>query len=76
VADFSRALHYAGARGVIVNLWDAAPKDTITYMKNFYRYIREGKTTMEALILIRRDIRSQHPHPFYWASFILHGERH
>ncbi|MDO8724139.1 MAG: CHAT domain-containing protein [Syntrophales bacterium] len=75
VLNFSRAFHYAGARSVVVSLWKSAPKETIAYMGDFYRCIGEGKTGMEALILARREVKSKYPNPFYWASFILHGER-
>ena len=73
--NFSRAFHYAGARGVVLSLWKVAPKETMAYMEDFYRYLKEGKNRTEALILARRVAKSKHPNPFYWAPFILHGER-
>ncbi|MDI6775844.1 MAG: CHAT domain-containing protein [Syntrophales bacterium] len=76
VVNVSRAFHYAGARSVVVSLWKVAPKETIAYMESFSRYLQEGKTRIEALILTRRMIKSKYPNPFYWAPFILHGERY
>ena len=75
VINFSRAFHYAGARGVVLSLWKVAPKETMAYMEDFYRYLKEGKSRIEALILARRVAKSKHPNPCYWAPFILHGER-
>ena len=80
VVNFSRAFHYAGARSVLVSLWKVAPKETpketmaYTYMEDFSRFLKEGKTMIETLILARKTIRDKYPNPFHWASFILHGE--
>lgn len=75
VINLSRAFHYAGARGVVLSLWKVAPKETMAYMEDFYRYLKEGKSRIEALILAKRAAKSKHPNPCYWAAFILHGER-
>lgn len=75
VANFARAFHHAGARSVLVSLWEVASKETVEYMEIFYRHIKQGKTKSEALTLARKEIKSKYPNPFYWAPFILHGER-
>jgi CHAT domain-containing protein len=75
VVNFARAFHHAGARSVLVSLWEVASDETVEYMKLFYRYLKEGKTKAEALRLARNKIKSKYPNPFYWAPFILHGER-
>jgi CHAT domain-containing protein len=75
VVNFARAFHHAGARSVLVSLWEVASDETVEYMELFYRYLKEGKTKAEALRLARNKIKSEHPNPFYWAAFILHGER-
>jgi len=75
VMNFARAFQHAGARSVVVSLWEVASKETVEYMKIFYRHLNDGKSKAEALSLARKAIKSKHPVPFFWAPFILHGER-
>mgnify|MGYP001609960162 FL=1 len=74
VSNFARAFHHAGARSVLVSLWEVASNETVEYMESFYRHIKQGKTKSEALTLARKEIKSKYPNPFFWAPFILHGE--
>ncbi|MBI4689957.1 MAG: CHAT domain-containing protein [Nitrospirae bacterium] len=74
VANFARAFQYAGARSVVVSLWEVASKETVEYMESLYRYLKAGKGRGEALRLARKEIKAKYPNPFYWAPFILHGE--
>lgn len=74
VMNFARAFHQAGARSVVVSLWEVASNETADYMTRFYRYLQAGKSKTEALALARKEIKSLYPHPFFWAAFILHGE--
>lgn len=73
VANFARALHQAGARNVVVSLWEVASEATEEFMTHFYRYLQEGQPKIQALALARKDIRSRYPNPFFWAAFVLHG---
>jgi CHAT domain-containing protein len=73
VANFARALHQAGARNVVVSLWEVASEATEAFMTHFYRYLQDGKPKAQALALARQDIRALHPNPFFWAAFVLHG---
>lgn len=75
VLNFARAFHYAGARSVVVSLWEVASEETVEYMESFYGHLREGKSRSEALSLARNEIKAKYPNPYYWAPFILHGER-
>ncbi|MCE5194362.1 MAG: CHAT domain-containing protein [Nitrospiraceae bacterium] len=74
VSNFARAFQHAGARSVIVSLWEVASKETVEYMESFYKHIKSGKSSTEALRLTRKEIKQKYPNPFYWAVFILHGE--
>jgi CHAT domain-containing protein len=74
VANFARAFQQAGARSVMVSLWEVASKETVDYMTLFYDHLKEGKSRSQALRQARQEIKAQNPHPFYWAAFILHGE--
>ncbi len=74
VANFARAFQHAGARSVVVSLWEVASEPAVEYMKIFYGHLKSGKDRAEALRLARNAIKAKYPNPFYWAPFILHGE--
>jgi tetratricopeptide (TPR) repeat protein len=74
VANFARAFQHAGARSVVVSLWEVASDAAVEYMTLFYGHLKEGKSRLEALELARRAIKAKYPQPFFWAVFILHGE--
>jgi CHAT domain-containing protein len=72
VANFSRAFLYAGARSVVVSLWEVA--SGVRFMAVFYDSLKAGKSKAEALRIARRVIKEKYPNPFYWAVFVLYGE--
>jgi CHAT domain-containing protein/tetratricopeptide (TPR) repeat protein len=74
VASFARAFHHAGARSVVVSLWEVASEPAVEYMIKFYGYLRAGKSKGEALRLARNEMKAKYPNPLYWSVFILHGE--
>ncbi len=74
VANFARAFQHAGARSVIVSLWEVASNEAVEFMKTFYGHLKSGKGKAEALRLSRNTMKAKYPNPFYWAVFILYGE--
>jgi CHAT domain-containing protein/Tfp pilus assembly protein PilF len=74
VANFARAFQHAGARSVVVSLWEVASNEAVEFMKAFYGHLKSGKGRAEALQLARKEIKAKYPNPFYWAVFILYGE--
>lgn len=74
VVNFARAFQHAGARSVLVSLWEVPSYSAVEYMKHFYKNLNSGKGRSDALRLARQEIKSKYPNPFYWAVFILHGE--
>lgn len=74
VANFARAFQHAGAKSVLVSLWEVASEPAVEYMKAFYGHLKAGKSRAEALRLARNAIKAKYSNPFYWAVFILHGE--
>ena len=75
VVNFARAFHQAGARSVVVSLWEVASEPAEEFMRRFYGHLHAGKPKVEALSLARQEMRVRYPNPFFWAAFILHGER-
>jgi len=73
VANFARAFQHAGARSVVVSLWEVASDAAVEYMKSFYGHIISGKGKAEALSLARKEIKAKYPNPFYWSVFVLYG---
>jgi len=69
-----RGLLYAGARSVLLTLWDAYNMSTAEFMKAFYRHALTRANKAHALQLAMRELREQYPHPFYWAPFVLIGQ--
>ena len=43
VANFARAFQYAGARSVVVSLWEVASKVAVEFMKIFYGHLKGGQ---------------------------------
>jgi CHAT domain-containing protein len=74
VINMARAFLYAGARSILLNLWDVQPAIAREFFGKFYGYIQKGKSEAEALHLVKNDIRLAHPNPVFWAGYVLYGE--
>jgi CHAT domain-containing protein len=68
-----RGLLYAGARAVLLTLWDAYDSSTAEFMKQFYGHLQLGWSKARAAQQAMRMLRERHAHPFYWAPFVLVG---
>ena len=76
VMSMGRAFQYSGARSVLMSLWSVVEKPSVLLVESFFRNLKPGKNKTEALSLARRElINSGYDHPFFWASFILVGEK-
>ncbi len=75
--SLSRGVLYAGARGVLLSLWDVDDAATATMMGAFYQALQSGPRVSAAAALktaqaaVRSDRRFVHP--FYWAGWTLQG---
>jgi len=74
VANFARAFQSAGARRVIVSLWEVASEPAVEYVTAYYSGLKAGLGHLQALKKARDLMRRKLPHPYYWGVFILHGE--
>jgi CHAT domain-containing protein len=63
----------AGARSLLLTLWDVNDRSTAHFMTNFYQALRDGRSKAEAFQVATRATRQLSPHPYYWAPFILVG---
>src|SRR6185369_10405425 len=73
----TRGFMYAGARRVVVSLWNVNDKATAALMQRLYAgMLRSNKTPAAALrtaqiqMLRTREWQS----PYYWAAFVMQGE--
>jgi CHAT domain-containing protein len=74
VAGLRRAFFVAGAETVVASLWKVDDAVTRELMRSFYRRLRDGVGRARAMHLAAEEIRQTHPHPFYWASFLVIGQ--
>ena len=74
MVGFRRAFLIAGARALVVSLWQVPDAETSDLMLNFYQHLKDGATVSESLRLAQMMIRQQHEHPFYWGAFICVGD--
>jgi CHAT domain-containing protein len=69
-----RGLLYAGTQSALVTLWDVNDASTSEFMSRFYVRLREaGQDKGTALQSTMTELRESHPHPYYWAPFVLVG---
>jgi CHAT domain-containing protein len=71
-----RGLLYAGARAVLLTLWDAYDSSTAEFMNTFYGRLASGGSKAQAAQEGMQELRGRYPHPFYWAPFSLIGDVH
>jgi tetratricopeptide (TPR) repeat protein len=77
IVGLTRAFMYAGAPTVCVSLWQVADITTPTFMEALYESILAGRSKAEALREAQLHLLEGgfSAHPFYWAPFVLVGER-
>jgi CHAT domain-containing protein len=77
LVGLTQGFMYAGARRVVVSLWNVNDKATAELMARFYRgMLRENKTPAAALRAAQMEMSRQRQwqSPYYWAAFVLQGE--
>jgi CHAT domain-containing protein len=73
----TRGFMYAGARRVIVSLWNVNDKATAALMQRLYAgMLRNNKTPAAALRTAQIEMlrTAQWQSPYYWAPFVMQGE--
>ena len=76
VQGLSRAFFLAGARSVVVSLWNVNDAATSELMRRFYAGLKSGLAKDDALraakLAVMKEPRWRHP--YYWAPFVLQGD--
>lgn len=77
IVGLARAFQVAGARSLLVSLWNVSDYSTSKFMSGFYGRLRRGETKASALRAARRAMLGEaNPllrHPYHWAGFVLTG---
>ncbi|MBK6826857.1 MAG: CHAT domain-containing protein [Chitinophagaceae bacterium] len=60
----------AGAKKMIVSLWQVPDKETAELMTAFYGNWLGGKKIEDAFSQAQTDMRKKYA-PYYWAAFVL-----
>ena len=69
-----RGLFCAGATSLLLSLWDVHDHSTATLMQEFYKSYTVTSDMPASLQLAMLNVRQQHPHPYFWAPFVLIGK--
>lgn len=75
VLGLQRGFKKAGARALLMSLWDVSDEATLFLMEYFYKFILSGMSYHDALFAAQAELRNykngKYDHPKYWAAFIL-----
>jgi CHAT domain-containing protein len=72
VFGLMRGLLSAGARRLLLSLWDVNDRSTAEFMRIFYTCLKDSGPAI-ALQTSMQRLREEYPHPYYWAPFMLVG---
>jgi len=73
VLGLARGFLLAGARSVVATLWSVRDAVTAELMADFHAACHTGARPPAAMRRAQRRLAERHPHPFYWAPFVVHG---
>jgi CHAT domain-containing protein/tetratricopeptide (TPR) repeat protein len=73
ILGIARGLFCAGAHSLLLTLWDVHDASTTAFMGAFYRTLLESGDMAGAARTAMLHTRERHPHPYFWAPFVLMG---
>jgi CHAT domain-containing protein len=75
VLRLRRAFILAGARTVVMSLWQVPDDETQTLITSFYRRVLKGEGRAAAPRNAQLEPKRKQPDPYYWGAFICQGIR-
>lgn len=79
VFGLRRSFQHAGARSIVMSMWDIPDRETVELMEGFYREWLSGNSKSQALrksalkVLADRRRSKGVAHPLFWGGFVLVG---
>ena len=81
VYGLRRAFTQAGAKSLVMSLWEVPDRETKELMVSFYKNLQSGKINRaealrDAALKQRQTVKFRYgnDHPYYWAAFVFLGE--
>lgn len=74
IMGISRALRYAGAKSLALNLWSVNDKVAAEFATDFYRYLNQGDTKSTAVRKAKiMQLKTANANPHFWGAYMLIG---
>jgi CHAT domain-containing protein len=70
----TRGLFCAGAKTLLLSLWNVHDESTGIFMTRLYKRLAAGSAPVMALRDTMLDLRDEYPHPYHWAPFVVTGK--
>ena len=81
VYGLRRAFTQAGAKSLVMSLWEVPDRETKELMVSFYKNLKSGKMNRaealrNAALKQRQTVKARYgtDHPYYWGAFVFLGE--
>jgi CHAT domain-containing protein len=74
VLGLRRALALAGARTIVMSLWQVPDAATRDLMRHFYSALKAGAGRVEAMREAQKAIKKKRPRVRDWGAFITEGD--
>ena len=81
VYGLRRAFTQAGAKSLVMSLWEVPDRETKELMVSFYKNLQSGKmnraaSLRQAALKQRETVKARYgsDNPYYWGAFVFLGE--